>query len=149
MFKYQVSTLIYFWKVFFIISFYFFLMKLYFSTLEMFTLCPCRNFKKCIISFHKHFVFALLHYFYVFVHLYYRLYKRSVYLTYTRKWNTGTCTVKCTPVNWHFLYCIIFWWILVVFILDKYNFVEVYRETMIGAETHKLLVLLFIKIYVD
>lgn len=148
MFKYQVSTLFYFWKVFFIISFYFFLMKLYFSTLEMFTLWPCRNFKKCTISFHKHFVFAFLHYFYVFVHLYYRLYKRSVYLTYIRKWNTGTCTVKCT-VYWHFLYCIIFWWILVVFILDKYNFVEVYRETMIGAETHKLLVLLFIKIYVD
>lgn len=66
-FKYQVSTLFYFWKVFFIISFYFFLMKLYFSTLEMFTLYQCRNFKISMISYHKHFVFALLCYFYVYI----------------------------------------------------------------------------------
>lgn len=129
MFKYQVSTLFYFWKVFFIISFYFFLMKLYFSTLEMFTLYPCRNFKISMISSHKHFVFALLRYFYVYICI-------TGYTNVPYTWHTGTCTVKCTPVYWHFLYCIIFWWILVVFILVKYNFVEVYRETMIGAETH-------------
>lgn len=117
-FKYQVSTLFYFWKVFFIISFYFFLMKLYFSTLEMFTLYQCRNFKISMISYHKHFVFALLRYFYVYICITgYINVLQCIYLTYIRKWNTGTSTVKCTPVYWHFLYCIIFWWILVVFIL--------------------------------
>lgn len=116
-FKYQVSTLFYFWKVFFIISFYFFLMKLYFSTLEMFTLYQCRNFKISMISYHKHFVFALLCYFYVYICI-------TGYINVLYTWHTCTseneilehlqwnvlqfigifCTVSSFDEFWLFLY---------------------------------------------
>lgn len=114
-FKYQVSTLFYFWKVFFIISFYFFLMKLYFSTLEMFTLYPCRNFKISMISYHKHFVFALLRYFYVYICI--TGYINVLYTWHTSEneilehlqWNVLQfigifCTVSSFDEFWLFLY---------------------------------------------
>lgn len=114
-FKYQVSTLFYFWKVFFIISFYFFLMKLYFSTLEMFTLYQCRNFKISMISYHKHFVFALLCYFYVYICI--TGYINVLYTWHTSEneilehlqWNVLQfigifCTVSSFDEFWLFLY---------------------------------------------
>lgn len=102
------------------------------------TLYPCRIFKKCMISSHKHFVYAWLHFFYVYIcitdntNMYFGFLLIDIPVHQKLKYRNMYSEVYSSLLA--FLYCIIFWWSISI----MFNIVEVCRETMIGAETYTI-----------